>query len=38
MKTPSRLICHGIRVGSHYCVTTKTGKRTGLGLTNADDT
>jgi hypothetical protein len=37
MKTRYRLICRGIRGGAYYCVDTKTGKRTSLGTTNADD-
>ena len=37
MKTRYRLICRGIRGGAYYCVDTKTGKRTSLGTTSADD-
>ena len=37
MKTRYRLICRGTRGGAYYCVDTKTGKRTSLGTTNADD-
>ena len=37
MKTRYRLICRGIRGGAYYCVDNKTGKRTSLGTTNADD-
>jgi integrase len=37
MKTRYRLICRGTRNGAYYCVDTKTGKRTSLGTTNADD-
>jgi hypothetical protein len=37
MKARYRLICRGIRGGAYYCVDTKTGKRTSLGTTNADD-
>jgi len=37
MKTRYRLICRGNRGGAYYCVDTKTGKRTSLGTTNADD-
>ena len=37
MKTRCRLICGGIRGRAYYCVDTKTGKRTNLGTTNANE-
>jgi hypothetical protein len=37
MKTRYRLICRGTRSGAYSCVDTKTGQRTSLGTTNADD-
>jgi integrase len=37
MKTRYRLIRRGIRGGLYYCVDTKTGKRTGLGVSDEDE-
>ena len=37
MKTRYRLIRRGIRGGLYYCVDTKTGKRTSLGLSDEDE-
>jgi integrase len=37
MKTRYRLIRRGIRGGLYYCVDTKTGKRTSLGISNEDE-
>ena len=37
MKTRYRLIRRGNRGGAFYCVDTKTGKRTSLGTSNADE-
>ena len=37
MKTRYRLIRRGIRGGLYYCVDTKTGKRTSLGIGDEDE-
>jgi integrase len=37
MEIRYRLICHGVRGGTFYCVDTKTGKRTSLRTGNEDE-